>query len=168
MVLTREILACLPRPSSKYPGPYPLGFEKRIPKIIQTNSDNFLHLFAGMSKTGHRVDSNPEVNPDTLSDCHKLPFNDNTFEGAMCDPPYTTLFARKLYKTDLPKFKTWSKEVVRVVKPWRIIAIMHNFEMHQLANCERDNVYYFPNRPGQYPRIVTTFIKTGNNEDETR
>lgn len=66
-MINRQIIACLPRPAHKYEGAYPLGFEKYIPKMIQTK--DYIHLFCGLAKTGHRVDNKKEVNPDTLADC---------------------------------------------------------------------------------------------------
>lgn len=84
MVLHRQITACLPRPAHKYEGAYPLGFEKYIPKILQTY--DYIHLFSGMAKTGHRVDNKKETNPDTLADCRNLPFSDNHFSGGMARP----------------------------------------------------------------------------------
>ena len=95
MVVHRQILACLPRPAHKYEGAYPLGFEKYIPKMLQTN--NFIHLFCGLAKTGHRVDIRNDVNADTIADCYNLPFQDNHFEGAMADPIYVQKFANSLY-----------------------------------------------------------------------
>jgi len=157
-MINRQILACLPRPAHKYEGAYPLGFEKYIPKILQTN--NFIHLFSGLAKTGHRVDIKPEVKPDTIADCHNLPFPDNYFAGGMADPIYEQKFADKLYKQDLPKWSIWTKELVRVVKRGGLIAIMHNYEVNRLINCEYWASYYFANRPKHYPRIVTVFIKT--------
>ena len=157
MVLHREITACLPRPAWKYPGAYPLGFEKYIPKMIQTN--DFVHLFSGLSKTGHRVDISPDTNPDTLADCHDLPFEDESFMGAMADPIYEQKFADTIYKQALPKWSVWTKELVRVVKKGGLIGIMHNYEVNRLAGTQYEAVYYFANRPKHFPRVVTVFCK---------
>ena len=157
MVLTRQIL-CRPRPAHKYEGAYPLGFERLIPKIIQTK--DFIHLFSGKAKTGLKIDIKTEVNPTVLADCRELPFKDETFPGAMCDPMYTQKFADELYKQPLPKWEEWTKEVVRVTKPGGLIAIMHNYEVNRLAGCQYWDIWYFANRPKHYPRVVTVFIKT--------
>ena len=158
MVLNRQILECLPRPAHKYEGAYPLGFEKWIPKILQCNT--YIHVFAGLAKTGHRVDIKPEVNPDTLCNAENLPFPDNYFEGGMADPMYEQKFADNLYKMEMPSWSKWTKELVRVVKKWHLIGIMHNYEVSRLIGCQYENAYYFPNRPKHYPRVVTVFVKT--------
>lgn len=158
MVLARQILATLPRPAHKYEGAYPLGFEARIPKMIQTK--NFIHLFSGLSKTGHRVDIKPEVNPNTVADAEHLPFPDNHFDGGMADPIYEKKFADNLYHQKLPQWSKWTRELVRVVKKYHLIGIMHNYEVNRLVGCQYDNAYYFPNRPKHFPRVVTVFVKT--------
>ena len=50
----------LPRPASKYKGSFPLHFEEKIRDILET--DNFIHIFAGMTNSGLRVDIKPEYN----------------------------------------------------------------------------------------------------------
>lgn len=158
MVLHRQITACLPRPAHKYEGAYPLGFEKYIPKILQTT--NFIHLFSGLAKTGHRVDCKPEVKPDTIADCRDLPFPDNYFDGGMADPMYETKFAKNLYNMEMPKWGEWTRELVRVVKKYGLIAVMGNYEINRLIGCQYWEVHYFANRPKHYPRVVTVFVKT--------
>ena len=158
MVLHRQIAECLPRPAHKYEGAYPLGFEKWIPRMIQTK--DFIHLFSGLAKTGHKVDIRTDVNADTIADCNNLPFPDNHFSGGMADPIYEKKFADNLYKQDLPKWSVWTKELVRVVKKYGLIGIMHNYEVNRLIGCQYWDTWYFPNRPKHYPRIVTIFVKT--------
>ena len=160
MVLTRQILS-RPRPAHKYEGAYPLGFEKLIPKIIQTK--DFIHLFAGMSKTGLRIDIKNNVNADCLADCKALPFKDESFSGAMCDPIYNKDFADNLYKQKYPKWGEWTKEIVRVVKTGGLIGIMNNYEVNRLTGCQYWDIWYLGNRPKHYPRIVTVFVKTKSN-----
>ena len=152
----------MPRPAHKYEGAYPLGFEKYIPKMLQTN--NFIHLFSGMAKTGHRVDIKSELNPDTIADCRNLPFPDNHFDGAMADPMYETKFAKNLYNMPMPKWNEWTKELVRVVKYGGLIGIMHNDEVNRLTECQYEAVYYFANRPKHHPRVVTVFCKLKPND----
>lgn len=108
--------AC-PRPHGKYKEIYPPTFIDRLQSIIGSfEGKKILHLFAGSSKIGVRVDNNPNVEPDYLIDLEKekLPFNDNSFDIVLADPPYHD-------------FKPYSfvKESVRVLKPDGFLCILH-------------------------------------------
>ena len=148
----------LPRPASKYPGSYPLHFEERIPELIGT--DRFIHMFAGASTSGYRVDINPETKPDMVADCQHLDkIADNTFEGGFADPPYTEEFALKLYGTEYPKYNLWSKELVRVVKPGGLVGIMNNYIVPRPDGCSFEEIVVILLRIKQYPKVVTIFRK---------
>ena len=143
----------LPRPSSKYPGCYPKYFEKRLATILGT--DNYVHLFAGSATTGLRIDIRPETSPDLVCDVHNIPLATESFDGAMADPPYTPEFAQNLYGTKYPKWGTWTKEMVRLVKPNGRIAIMQNYIVPRLQNCTMEEIIVILLRIKQYPKIVT-------------
>lgn len=152
MTLKRSIMY-LPRPAAKYPGCYPMHFEKRLPEILE--SSDFVHFFAGMSVSGYRIDCNPAVNPDLVAnvECTGLP--DNSFDAGMADPPYTPEFARNLYNTDYPSWTKWTKELVRLVKPGGRIAIMQNYIVPRLPGCEMEELIVILLRIKQYPKVVT-------------
>lgn len=144
----------LPRPAAKYKGCYPLGFEKMIPEILKTN--NFVHLFSGMAKTGFRIDIKEELEPDLVADVHDLScISDCNFDGGMADPPYTPEFAKTLYQTPYPKWSTWTKEIVRIVKVGGRIGIMQNYIVPRLPNCEYELILVILTRIKQFPKIVT-------------
>jgi len=143
----------LPRPAAKYHGCYPLHFERRLPEILETT--NYVHLFAGMSTTGFRIDCNPKVNPDLVANVEKLDLPDNSFDGGMADPPYTPEFAEKLYNTPYPSWSKWTKEFVRIVKPGSRLAIMQNYIVPRLPNCDMEEIIIILLRIKQYPKIVT-------------
>ena len=143
----------LPRPAAKYPGCYPLHFEKRLFEILET--DDYIHLFAGMARTGLKVDINQSVSPNIVADVHLLPFPDNHFEGGMADPPYTQDFAERLYGTEYPKWTIWTKELVRVVKSGGRIAVMQNYIGPRLFGCDLEEIVVILLRIKQYPKIVT-------------
>lgn len=149
----------LPRPASKYPGCYPLWFERKLPELLET--ENYIHLFAGMSTTGFRVDVNPDVNPDLLADVHHLPILDNTFDGAMADPPYTEEFAESLYGTEYPTWNQWTSEMARVVKPRGRIGVMHNYIVPRIKGCQYEEILVILTRIKQFPKIVTIQRKEG-------
>ena len=58
-MISLALSSWLPRPSNKYHGCYPLGFEKYLSEWLGT--ENYVHFFAGMAKTGYRIDINPNV-----------------------------------------------------------------------------------------------------------
>lgn len=145
----------LPRPATDYPGCYPQWFERRIPEILQIENDNFIHLFAGKTTSGFKVDVNSSVAPDLVSDVHGLPLESEMFDGAMADPPYTPEFAETLYGTEYPKWGMWTKEMARVVKPGKLIAVMHNYIVPQIAGCKMERIIVILTRIKQYPKIVT-------------
>lgn len=143
----------LPRPAAKYPGCYPMHFERRLPDILE--SENFVHFFAGMSTSGYRIDLNVSVTPDLVADVHELPLKDNSFDAGMADPPYTREFAADLYGTEYPKWGEWTRELVRIVKPGGRVAIMHNYIVPRLAGCQMEEIIVILTRIKQYPKIVT-------------
>ena len=157
MTVPINVTAWLPRPAAKYHGCYPLGFEKYVSEWLGTK--DYIHLFAGLSKTGFRVDINPDVNPDLLADCEKLPLQSETFEGGMADPPYTEEFAKKLYNCKYPKWSEWTSELSRVVKLGGKIGIMQNYICPRIKHCEYDHIWIIPTRIKQYPKIVTIYKK---------
>lgn len=144
----------LPRPAAKYPGCYPLGFENMLPKILKTS--NYIHLFSGKAKTGFKVDIKMKLGPDLIADVHNLcKIKDNEFDGAMADPPYTKEFAKELYGTKYPKWSVWTKEMVRVVRPNGLIAVMNNYIVPQIKGCKFEEIIVILTRIKQYPKIVT-------------
>jgi hypothetical protein len=152
MTLKLSILY-LPRPATNYPGCYPLHFERRLPEILETT--NYVHFFSGKATSGYRIDCNPMLFPDLVANVENTGLPDNSFDAGMADPPYTPEFAKKLYGTAYPSWTTWTKELVRVVKPRGRIAIMQNYIVPQLAGCTMEEIIVILLRIKQYPKIVT-------------
>jgi tRNA G10 N-methylase Trm11 len=93
--------------------------------------------------------------PDLVANVENTGLPDNSFDAGMADPPYTPEFAKKLYGTAYPSWTTWTKELVRVVKPRGRIAIMQNYIVPQLAGCTMEEIIVILLRIKQYPKIVT-------------
>jgi len=131
----------LPRPSkSKYIGSFPLHFEKKLLGLLDIDpaKHKILHPFGGKAEYGLRVDINPEVNPDYVGDAHDLSmFLDNTFDLVVLDPPYSEAYAERLYGTNKfgkLKFRTYTKEAVRVAKEGGFIVMYHYLATPSLIN----------------------------------
>lgn len=123
MVKKAENLAwVLPRPSrSKYPGCFPLHFEKRLLNLLKIargplGFTKILHPFGGMAEYGYRMDLRPEVLPDLIGDAHNLPFKDEVFDCVILDPPYSEELSKKLYGTGKCNYKIYTVEALRVLK----------------------------------------------------
>ena len=152
MALKTSVLY-LPRPAAKYPGCYPMHFERRLPEILETI--NFVHFFAGMSTTGFRIDVNSSVHPDLIAKVENTGLESESFDGGMADPPYTAEFAKTLYNTDYPKWSEWTKEFVRLVRPGGRLAVMHNYIVPQMVGCRLEEIIVILTRIKQHPKIVT-------------
>lgn len=143
----------LPRPACKYPGCFPLYFERRLPELMET--DNYIQVFSGMAETGLKIDIKQDVNPDLVADAHALPIKDDSFDGAMADPPYTPEFAKNLYDTKYPRWGKWTRELVRIVRPGGRIGIMQNYIVPRLAGCMMEEIIVVLLRIKQFPKIIT-------------
>jgi len=121
----------LPRPGkSKYVGAFPLHFERKLLRELNIDheKDKILHPFGGKAEFGTRCDINPEVEPDIVCDAHDLPFEDNTFDLVILDPPYSEDYAERLYNTKKHgklRFKKYTAEAVRVTKVGGFITMYH-------------------------------------------
>lgn len=120
----------LPRPRhlEHYAGGFPLHFEKLIYKEIGINPrfDKILHPFGGRAEIGYKLDLKRGVKPDIIGDAHYLPFKDEIFDCVIIDPPYTEIYAKRLYGLERkPKFWTYINEAVRVLKDGGILVIYH-------------------------------------------
>ena len=133
----------LPRPKpDHYKGGMPLYCEDwllELAKDLLGNSKpRILNLFCGMNKQGLRVDLNPEVDPDIICDAHNLTAVLNErymkelpgkFEIILADPPYSTQEAKELYGTPPLKYKKWTAECEKVLKPGGLLIIYHKYLM---------------------------------------
>lgn len=144
----------LPRPSNKRHGCFPLGFDKYIPQLLRT--ENYIHFFSGYSKKGFCVDSDESCMPDLVANVENIPqIKDESFDGAIGDPPYNEDFAKRLYNCKYPKWSLWTKELVRVTKIGGYVAIMQNYIVPKLTKCEYVEIFPIMTRIKQFPKIVT-------------
>lgn len=119
----------LPRPRKcKYPGGFPLHFEKKLIRLLgfdEKNKDDIFHPFGGMAEFGIRNDlrTDLEISSEMNYDAHDLPLEDNSFPLVIVDPPYNEDYSTNLYKMPKPKYGMYSKEAVRISSKY--IAMYH-------------------------------------------
>lgn len=110
-------------------GQYPKGF---LPwaheRICLRGSPDLLHVCSGglgPETRGIRVDIRPEVHPDVVADGTNLPFDDESFDGVLIDPPYSVEYAEELYGVDYPRPSALLREAARVLRPGRRVGMLH-------------------------------------------
>jgi len=115
----------LPRPRKPYYlGSFPLHFEIKLIRELG-NPQKILQPFGGWSPYGIRLDLNKEVAPDIIADAHYIPFQSNSFDLTLCDPPYTDKLSQSMYRTPPLHYKQYMNEAVRVTKPGGFVASYH-------------------------------------------
>ncbi len=87
MPVTAQVLHCKSRRRDR-----PLGwyFPHEVESILSELSagGTTLHLFGGKAKWGVRLDIDPFVQPDVVGDAWIPPFNKQSFDTVILDPPY--------------------------------------------------------------------------------
>lgn len=165
---TENIAWVLPRPSkSKYKGSFPLHFETKLfrmydPKVI-------LQPFGGMAEFGTRCDISIGVFPDVVCDSHSLPFDNNSIDFVLVDPPYSNEEAKEIYSTPKLKPMTYIREASRVCKPLGYVALYHKLMLPRPPQTVYDKRIFIGTRVWHLSRICTVFQKypcTHGNVDE--
>lgn len=120
----RDIWALGPS-SNGYPGAFPRGLPSRIRK--RWWGVDRCWLFSGSFKDegGTTVDIKPELEPSVVADCEKLPFEDESFDFVMADPPYSEAEAKKLYDLSYPSMVKVLNEMERILKPNGYMLLLH-------------------------------------------
>ena len=148
----------LPRPNgTKYPGSFPLHFEKRLFQIYRPSS--ILQPFGGACEYGLRLDVNPSTKPMIVADAHYLPFRDDSFDFVLCDPPYSVDLSGRLYKTGEIKEKQYIKEAVRVTKLGGYLALYHWVMPPRPKNMRYDRLIVIITRIRHHARFCAIFQK---------
>lgn len=109
-------------------GGYPKGFvEWALDEMGCDDASKVLHLCSGSMLTGTRVDIRPEMRPDIVADCRRVPLPDESFDFIMADPPYSAEYARELYgvEADYPRPGQIAKEACRLLRPGGKFGLLH-------------------------------------------
>lgn len=153
------IVWTLPRPAkSRYKGAFPLYFEQNLVQLLGY-PDRILHPFGGMAEIGTRVDLNPTLEPDVIADAHALPFEDESFDLVILDPPYSDEEARELYDTPKLRPGVYTREAVRVLAPGGWLVVYGDREPARPARCNHTMRIIVVLRPHHRPRIAGIFQK---------
>jgi SAM-dependent methyltransferase len=153
------IVWTLPRPAkSKYKGAFPLHFEQNLLQLLGY-PEKVLHPFGGMAELGTRVDLNPTVRPDLVADAHDLPFEDESFDLVVLDPPYSDEDALELYETPPLRPGQYTREAVRVLKEGGWLAVYGDREPARPPRCNHTLRIMVILRPHHRPRTCVVFQK---------
>lgn len=149
----------LPRPPrSRYKGGFPLYFEQNLVQLLGY-PERILHPFGGMAETGTRVDLNPTVHPDVVADAHELPFEDESFDLVILDPPYSDEEALELYETPKLRKGDYTREAVRVLREGGWLVVYTDREPTRPPRCNHALRIVVVLRPSHRPRIAGVFQK---------
>lgn len=120
----RDVWALGPS-NNGYPGGFPRGLIKKIQR--KWWGQKRLWLFSGMFKDpdGITVDINPDVKPNHCCNCEDLPFDDESFDFVMLDPPYSEKEAKELYNLPNINIIKVIDESARVCKPDGYVILLH-------------------------------------------
>lgn len=168
-VQSKNIAWFLPRPKKDhYKGGMPLYCEEWLVElakdILGKEKLKLLNLFCGMNKLGFRVDIKPEVKPDLIADAHEVSRylgKTKKFDVILADPPYSNEEAKDLYGTDKLKYKIWTNECSKLLRPGGLLIIYHKFVMPN-PNPDIYEVVkraFIGNRPYHLPRVAIYFKK---------
>lgn len=149
----------LPRPAkSRYKGSFPLYFEQNLQQLLGY-PDRVLHPFGGMAEIGVRVDLNPVLEPDVIGDAHALPFEDESFDCVILDPPYSDEEAADLYETPKLRPGAYTKEAVRVLAEGGWLVVYTDREPSRPPRCNHAIRIVIVLRPGHRSRTCMVFQK---------
>jgi SAM-dependent methyltransferase len=108
-----------------YPGSFPAGFIKNVKR--KWWGQNRLWLFSGSfcDPEGVTVDIKQHLKPSVTADCQRLPFQGNSFDFVLADPPYSEQESRELYNLPYCSITKVLQEMLRVCKPGGHILFLH-------------------------------------------
>jgi SAM-dependent methyltransferase len=150
----------LPRPPrSRYKGGFPLYFEENLVHLLGY-PERILHPFGGRAEHGTRVDLDPLTEPDVVADAHELPFEDESFDCVILDPPYSDDEALELYGVTRPlEPARYAAEAVRVLREGGWLCVYTDREPARPPRCNHALRIVVVLRPHHRPRICGVFQK---------
>lgn len=161
----KNIAWMLPRPKpDHYKGGMPLYAEKWCLElardILENKNAEIMNLFCGMNSEGFRVDIKSEVCPDLVCDAHEISkFIDKQFDIIFADPPYSDLEAKEIYGTPKLKYKLWTSECTKLLRPNGLLIVYHKYLMPNPDPTKYEVVkrVFIANRVRHLPRVAVYF-----------
>ena len=135
---------------------------KQLDSLIILKGKKTLHLFSGKSHYGETCDINPFNKPDHILDCtQKLPFQNETFDIILAEPPY--------YQGHDYGVKPYSfiKEASRILKIGGYLCILHTLHYQTPKGMKRTALIGISTGPNLKARWLNIFQKTTNQETAT-
>jgi hypothetical protein len=117
---------CLGPSQNGYAGAFPRGLIKRI-KEMEWWGEKRLWLFSGSykDKGGTTVDIKPELKPDVVANCEKLPLETEMYDFVFLDPPYSEEEAKRLYGLGYVNILKVMNEAARVCEEGGVVILLH-------------------------------------------
>lgn len=168
----KRVFWWLPRPStSKYVGSFPRHFEIKLLRLLNIDPERhkILHPFGGASQYGDTVE--PEwqkehlatygIVPTFWGDAHDLHWiKDETYDLVICDPPYSNMENKELYKSKkLIRFGKYVREAWRVTKVDGLIALYHRNLLPRPQCCDMEYLIAIATRVLHSARLCGVFKK---------
>jgi len=173
----------LHRNTKKYPGAYPVGFIKKLHKLIGLAGKDVFHVFGGTTQQGlfknHTNDINPKVSATFHFDARKkFPIKSDNYDVILCDPPYDMEkvhmssqkgkeireklhYGKGMYKTDFVPPYSFIDEAIRICKPGGFICVLHFLVYKQPEKTKRVHLVPIISGPNLRIRVLSIFQKEG-------
>lgn len=148
--------------ASQFWGAYPRDFIRWACRAMRCERQQVVHLCSGTLPAGEgllRVDIRPEVKPDIVADCRKLPLPNDFAAAVLLDPPYTVEYAQDLYSTEYPRPSALLAEASRIAQPGAPIGFLHFLVPLPPAAAQIEAVYGVTTGPNYRIRAFTVFRK---------